>query len=112
MTKSRENLHKKERLQGFTLSLKIFVPLSIISFFNEFANGQFCMWGGCEPYPFYYHYPKIIALCFTCILVFLSDSSREKPEEKGYANGILVGMIIGVLMFLLASVIGWTQGAT
>ena len=112
MTQSHENLPKKKGWNGFTLSLKIFVPLSIISFFNESANGQFCMWGGCEPSPFYYHLPKIIALCFTCILLFLSDSSREKLEEKGYANGILFGMIIGVLIFFFASVIGWNQGAT
>ena len=112
MTQGRENSHKKGGREGFALALKIFVPLSIISFFNESANGQFCMWGGCEPPPFYYHLPKIIALCSTFVLLFISDSSRGKPEQKGYSGGILFGLIIGVLMFVIVSVIGWTQGAT
>ena len=112
MAQVRENSHKKGSGDGFALSLKIFVPLSIISFFNESANGQFCMWGGCEPPPFYYHLPKIVALCSIFVLLFISDSSREKPEQKGYSGGILFGLVIGVLMFVIVSVMGWTQGVT
>ena len=87
MAHGRENSHKKSSGDGFALSLKIFIPISIISFFNESANGQFCMWGGCEPSPFYYHLPKIIAMCSIFVLLYISDSSREKPERKGYSWG-------------------------
>ncbi len=55
-------LQKENSWNGFIRPLKLFIPLSIISFYNESINGYFCMWGECAPPPPYYYFPRIIAL--------------------------------------------------
>ena len=44
MAQSRKFVAKKNAWDGLGLAMKIYLPLSIISFFNEAINGQFCMW--------------------------------------------------------------------
>ena len=108
MTQSHENLPKKNGWNGFALTLAIYIPLSIISFFNESANG--CFMRDCE-YPSYYLLPRVLAVLSALILLIVAGESRGKPEtyEKGYAWGILSGAIIGFAMFVFFSAIGWLR---
>ena len=110
MTQSHENLPKKKGWNGFALTLKIYIPLSIISFLNESVNGCSNFFGECE-YPSYYLLPRVLAVLSALILLIVAGESRGKPEthEKGYAWGILSGTIIGFAMFVFFSSIGWLR---
>ena len=99
----------KEFWEGFMHPLKLYLPLSIISYLNESING--CFWG-CPPYPPYYHLPRLIA--FMSIFFFLGLALEERGESGkhgvGYAKGVFLGVIFGGLMFLFFTGAGWAQG--
>ena len=102
----------KEFGAGFMHPLKVFFPLSIISYFNESVNGYFCFEGwDCAPPPPYYQLPKLIAL-FSMIF-FLGLALQERGESgnngTGYAKGVFGGVVVGVLMFILLSGAGWAS---
>ena len=98
----------KEFWEGFMHPLKLYLPLSIISYLNESING--CFWG-CLPYPPYYHLPRLIA--FISIFFFLGLALNERGESGnhgvGYAKGVFLGVVFGVLMFLFLSFFGLLQ---
>ena len=99
----------KEFWEGFMHPLKLYLPLSIISYLNESING--CFWG-CPPYPPYYHLPRLIA--FMSIFFFLGLALNERGEYgdhgAGYSKGVFLGVVFGVLMFIFFSGAGWAQG--
>ena len=99
----------KEFWEGFMHPLKLYLPLSIISYLNESING--CFWG-CPSYPPYYHLPRLIA--FISIFFFLGLALNERGESGdhgvGYAKGVFLGVVFGVLMFIFFSGAGWAQG--
>ena len=99
-------------LNGFILTLKVFLPLSIVSYFNESVNGYFCMLGPCETPPLYYHLPRMAALGSAIFLLMFAWGNRGNSEtHKGsFAWGVFGGVIIGFLMFIILSAIGWIQG--
>ena len=98
----------KEFWAGFMHPLKLYLPLSIISYFNESING--CFWG-CPPYPPYYHLPRLIA--FVSTIYFLGLALNERGDSGnhgvGYAKGVFLGLVLGVLMFIMFSGAGWVQ---
>ena len=103
----------KEFWEGFMHPLKLYLPLSIISYFNESINGYFCFEGWeCAPPPPYYPLPKLIALF--SLIFFLGLALEERGESGkhgvGYAKGVFLGVIFGVLMFLFFTGAGWVQG--
>ena len=100
MAQSRKFVAKKNAWDGLGLAMKIYLPLSIISFFNEAINGQFCMWHECD-YPPYYAVPRILAMLFGLILLITAGVSRVKLEthKKGYAWGLVLGVIIELQCF-------------
>ena len=104
-------LQKENSWNGFIRPQKLFLPLSIISFYNESINGYFCMWGECTPPPPYYHFPRIIALI--AVIFFFGMAWQERGESgnrsKGYAWGMFFGVIFGFLMFIVLSVMGWVS---
>ena len=102
----------KEFWAGFMLLLTIFLPLSIISYFNESINGYFCFEGwDCAPPPPYYHFPRLIALVSTIYFLGLALNERGDSGNHGvgYAKGIFLGLVLGVLMFIMFSGAGWVQ---
>tara|TARA_B100000900_G_scaffold120118_1_gene101423 strand:- start:299 stop:793 length:495 start_codon:yes stop_codon:yes gene_type:complete len=104
-------LQKENSWNGFIRPLKLFIPLSIISFYNESINGYFCMWGECAPPPPYYYFPRIIALI--AVIFFFNMAWQERGESEyrgsGYAWGMFFGVIFGFLMFFVLSVMGWAS---
>ena len=98
----------KEFWAGFMLLMTIYLPLSIISYFNESING--CFWG-CPPFPPYYHLPRLIALVSTGYFLGLALNERGDSGNHGvgYAKGIFLGVVFGVLMFIFFSGAGWVQ---
>ena len=103
----------KEFWEGFMHPLKLYLPLSIISYFNESINGYFCFEGWeCAPPPPYYHLPRIFT--FISIFFFLGLALNERGESGdhgvGYAKGVFLGVVFGVLMFIFFSGAGWAQG--
>ena len=111
MARTQIKVVRKDGYNGFALAMIIFIPLSIISFFNESANGQFCMWGGCEPPPSYYHYPRVLALVSTFSLLLLalprSDSRKSGTHGNNYPLGIIPGVILGIIIFMFSSILGF-----
>ena len=103
----------KEFWAGFMHPLKLYLPLSIISYFNESINGYFCFEGwDCAPPPPYYPLPKLIAL-FSLIFFLglaLKERVKSKNNDAGYAIGVFLGVVVGVLMFIFFSGAGWAQG--
>lgn len=103
----------KEFWSGFMLLLTIYLPLSIISYFNESINGYFCFGGwDCAPPPPYYHFPRLIALISTGFFLGLALNERGDSGNHGvgYAKGVFLGVVVGVLMFILFSGAGWASG--
>ena len=98
----------KEFWEGFMHPLKLYLPLSIISYLNESING--CFWG-CPPYPPYYHLPRLIALISTGYFLGLALNERGDSGNHGvgYAKGVFLGVVLGVLMFIMLSIAGWVQ---
>jgi hypothetical protein len=102
----------KEFWAGFMLLMTIYLPLSIISYFNESINGYFCFGGwDCAPPPPYYHLPRLIALVSTGYFLGLALNERGDSGNHGvgYAKGIFLGVVFGVLMFIFFSGAGWVQ---
>jgi len=103
----------KEFWEGFMHPLKLYLPLSIISYFNESINGYFCFEGWeCAPPPPYYPLPKLIAL-FSLIFFLglaLKERVKSRNNDPGYAIGVFLGVVVGVLMFIFFSGAGWAQG--
>ena len=101
-----------EAWKGFFHPLKVYFPLSIISYFNEAKNGYFCFAGyECAPPSGYYPLPKLSALF--SILFFLATATfpRGGSGEKlgSHSKGVLCGIGFGVLMFIVLSGFGWAQ---
>ena len=107
MTQSPEELQIKNGWNGFALSLTIYIPLSIIAFFNESVNG--CLFN-CE-YPSYYLLPRRLALLSAFILAIIAGASRIKEDryDKWYATGVIFGIIVGVSMFVFLTILGWAS---
>ncbi len=102
----------KEFWAGFMLLLTIYLPLSIISYFNESINGYFCFGGSdCASPPPYYHLPRLIALISTGYFLGLALNKRGGSGNHGvgYAKGVFWGIVLGVLMFIMLSIAGWVQ---
>ena len=102
----------KEFWAGFMLLLTIYLPLSIISYFNESVNGYFCFGGSdCASPPPYYHLPRLIALISTGYFLGLALNERGDSGNHGvgYAKGVFLGIVLGVLMFIMLSIAGWVQ---
>ena len=102
----------KEFWAGFMLLLTIYLPLSIISYFNESINGYFCFGGSdCASPPPYYHLPRLIALISTGYFLGLALNERGDSGNHGvgYAKGVFLGIVLGVLMFIMLSIAGWMQ---
>ena len=102
----------KEFWAGFMLLLTIFLPLSIISYFNESINGYFCFGGwDCAPPPPYYHFPRLIALVSTIYFLCLALNERGDSGNHGvgYAKGVFLGVVVGGLIFIMFSGAGWVQ---
>tara|TARA_X000000368_G_scaffold397063_1_gene365855 strand:+ start:115 stop:660 length:546 start_codon:yes stop_codon:yes gene_type:complete len=93
---------------GFFRPLKLFLPLSIISFFNESINGVFCIWGPCSSPPSYYLLPKLIAFIsiFPFLMLVLQERGESAKHGEGYGKGVFWGVVVGFLMFILLSVWG------
>ena len=103
----------KEFWAGFMLLLTIYLPLSLISYFNESINGYFCFGGwDCAPPPPYYHFPRLIAFISTGYFLGLALNERGDSGNHGvgYAKGVFLGIVVGVLMFLFFTGAGWVSG--
>ncbi len=112
MARTRIKVVRKGGYNGFALAMIIFIPLSIISFFNESANGCFNIFGGCEPPPWYYHYPRFFALVSTFFLLLLAflawpDSRNSETLEDNYPWGIIPGVILGIIILMVSSTLGF-----
>ena len=100
-----------EAWKGFFHPLKVYFPLSIISYFNEAKNGYFC-WGECStPPPAYYPLPKLFALFSIIFFLTMATFPRGGSGEKlgSHTKGVLWGIVFGVLMFVFFSAYGWLQ---
>ena len=111
MQDPQQHRRKKEGGSGFLLTMKVFFPLSVLSYLNESVNGSFCMWGDCAPPPFYYHFPRVIGLCVAVAFLLHAWGHRGTSDthEGSFAWGVFAGVIIGVLMFMVLSIVGWLQ---
>lgn len=109
MTQSTEVLRTKNGWNGFLLSLKIYIPLSILAFLNESVNG--CLFS-CE-YPSYYLLPRRLALLSALILVIVAGASRRKIKvnqyDEWYATGVIFGIIVGAVVFVFLTMLGWAS---
>ena len=98
-------LHRlKPMRDGFYLSLMLYAPLSIVSYFNEVYNGCFSLFvGNCPRPPAYYHLPRLAALFLT--LTLLVYAWRERGDHgshgRGFSKGVVLGTILGALIFLV-----------
>ena len=95
-------------LKGMKLPLSFAVPLSIISYFNENKNGCFSFYdGGCS-YPSYYELPKAFGAAFG-VGFLLYGIIKQTKGEKSYGFGIFIGTLISTLIFLMATIYGWSS---
>jgi len=56
--------------------------------------------------------PKLIAL-FSLIFFLglaLKERVKSRNNDPGYAIGVFLGVVVGVLMFIFFSGAGWAQG--
>ncbi len=92
-------------IAGFFRPLKVFITLSIISYFNESIYG--CFMTRCD-FPPYYHFPRIIAILSTIyfLIIALEERGDSGKHGKGHAKGVFFGTVFGILIFLFMSVIG------
>ena len=94
-------------LNGFYLPLLGFVPLSIVSYFNEAKYGCFCpFWCTCPPTPAFYHLPRLIALLATVIVAVYSVRSTISGKRK-YGFGLFLGLLVSVMIFLYGTILGF-----
>ena len=85
---------------GFYYPLKIYAPLSIISYFNEVQNGCFDPFThSCPQPPPYYYLPLIAALLLALALLVNAWSLRS--HERDFSKGLVLGTISGAFMFFL-----------
>ena len=95
-------------LKGMKLPLSFAVPLSIISYFNEYKNGCFSFFdSGCS-YPSYYALPKAFGAAFG-IGFLLYGLNKQTEGQKSYGFGIFIGTLISTLIFLMATIYGWSS---
>ena len=92
-------LQKENSWNGFIRPQKLFIPLSIISFFNESINGYFCMWGECAPPPPYYHFPRIIALI--AVIFWFNMAWQETWRIRKPWKWILLGHVLRSYFWIL-----------
>ena len=99
----------KSTRDGFYLPLKFYVPLSIVSYFNEVQNACFDPFTrSCPQPPSYYHLPLIFA--FTLLFIFLALALRLRGLEGDFSKGLALGTIVGLVMFfvfMLGGFWGW-----
>ena len=96
--------------KGLSLSLMVYAPLSVISYFNEVNNGCFeLIVGSCPQLPFYYHMPRLAALFLTLTLLSYGweEGGNHGSHERGFSKGLILGTILGVLTFLVFSLGGF-----
>ena len=91
----------KSTRDGFYVPLKFFVPLSIVSYFNEVQNACFGSFHEKPPptTPHTITYPDIciyIALPF-----FLALTLRLWGLERDFSKGLALGTIVGLVMFFV-----------
>ena len=85
---------------GFYLPLKIYAPLSIISYINEVQNGCFDPFtNSCPQPPLYYYFPLIAALLLA--LALLVNAWGLRSHERDFSKGLVLGTIFGVFVFFL-----------
>ena len=90
----------KSMVEGFNLPLKIYGPLSIISYFNEVYNSCFDPFTrSCPQPPSYYYLPLIIALCLAPTL--LVNAWSHWSHERDFSKGLVLGTIVGLLVFFI-----------
>lgn len=100
---------------GFWHPLKLFLPLSIISYFNEVKNGYFCFEGfDCASPPSYYPLPKVIALFSIIFFLFVAIVGVQESDDSGnngggYGAGIVTGIVVGVMIFIILTAAGWAS---
>ena len=94
---------------GFYLPLKIYAPLSIISYFNEVQNGCFDPFtNSCPQPPSYYYFPLIAALFLA--LTFLANAWRLRSHERDFSKGLALGTVVGAsifFIFMMGGFWGW-----
>tara|TARA_Y100001970_G_C14241323_1_gene865073 strand:- start:3724 stop:4050 length:327 start_codon:yes stop_codon:yes gene_type:complete len=94
---------------GFYFPLKIYSPLSIVSYFNEVQNACFDPFtNSCPQPPPYYHLPLIAALFLA--LTLLVKAWRLRGHERDFSKGLALGTIVGCFMFfilMLGGFWGW-----
>ena len=85
---------------GFYLPLKIYAPLSIISYFNEVQNGCFDPFtNSCPQPPSYYYLPLIAALILA--LTLLANAWRLRSHERDFSKGLALGTVVGAFIFFI-----------
>ena len=94
---------------GFYLPLKIYAPLSIISYFNEVQNGCFDPFtNSCPQPPSYYYFPLIAALFLA--LTLLANAWRLRSHERDFSKGLALGTVVGAsifFIFMMGGFWGW-----
>tara|TARA_B100000508_G_C11410620_1_gene253067 strand:- start:454 stop:777 length:324 start_codon:yes stop_codon:yes gene_type:complete len=94
---------------GFYLPLKIYAPLSIISYFNEVQNGCFDPFtNSCPQPPSYYYFPLIAALFLA--LTLLANAWRLRGHERDFSKGLAFGTVVGAsifFIFMMGGFWGW-----
>ena len=85
---------------GFYLPLKVYAPLSIISYINEVQNGCFDPFTNSCPQPPPYYYLPLIAALFIA-LALLVNAWRLRSEERDFSKGLVLGTIFGAFVFFL-----------
>ena len=81
---------------------------------NRLLKGTDCGFGGsdCASPPPYYHLPRLIAFISTGYFLGLALNERGDSGNHGvgYAKGVFLGIVLGVLMFIFFSGAGWASG--
>ena len=91
---------------GFFAPLKFYVPLSVVSYFNEVQNACFDPFTrSCPQPPSYYHLPLIFA--FTLLFLFLGAALMSWGRERDYSKGLAQGTIVGFMMFFIFMMSGF-----
>ncbi|MAV44459.1 MAG: hypothetical protein CMA30_08315 [Euryarchaeota archaeon] len=97
-------------IKGISISLMLYIPLSIISYFNEVQNACFDPFtNSCPQPPGYYHLPKFAALFLTFHLLRHAWREREDQgnHERDLSKGLALGTIIGFFMFFIFTMGGF-----
>ena len=94
---------------GVYLSMKFYVPLSIISYFNEVKNGCFDPFTRSCQFPPGYILPKISAFLLAIILLLYAWENRrgKKSDERDFSKGLVIGTIVGFFLFFVFTMGGF-----